>query len=138
MLQQLLEFIVNHYLLVGIFVVLLIAFFRNESRLQGATVSPGELVTLINHEDATVLDLRDNKDFGEGHIVDSVNIPFASVDSRVTELEKYKEKPLVIVCKMGTHSGTVGKKLQALGFTDVRRMSGGISEWRAANLPLVK
>ncbi len=56
----------------------------------------------------------------------------------MSELEKHKEKPLVLVCKMGQHSGAIGKKLAAQGFTGVRRMSGGMMEWQNSNLPLVK
>lgn len=136
--DQLFEFLVNHYILVGIFIALTVAFVINEGRLGGTTVAPSELVQLINHENAVVLDIRDGKEFKAGHIVDSLNIPFASVDSRIKELERYKTGPLVIVCKVGQHSGGVGRKLRALGFENVRRLSGGITEWRSSNLPLVK
>jgi len=138
MIDQLFEFAFNHYMLVSIFVLLLIAFLINESRQGGATVSPADLVKLINREQAVVLDIRDKKDFKEGHIVDSVNIPHATMDSRVQELEKFKERKLVIVCKMGQHSGAIGKKLKGVGFSEVQRLSGGIAEWRASSLPLVK
>lgn len=138
MLDQLIEFATNHYVLVGMFFALLIAFFLNEGRLGGATVSPSELVTLINKEEGLVLDIRDQKDFNAGHIVDAINVPFTSVDSRLADLEKYKSRAVVIVCKMGQHSGAVGRKLRTLGFDNVRRLSGGIAEWRASNMPLVK
>ncbi|MDK1025208.1 MAG: rhodanese-like domain-containing protein [Gammaproteobacteria bacterium] len=138
MLDQLIEFVINHYVLVGLFFALLIAFFLNEGRLGGATVSPSELVTLINKEEGLVLDIRDRKDFNAGHIVDAVNVPYTTVDSRLADLEKYQSRAVVIVCKMGQHSGAVGRKLRALGFNNVRRLSGGIAEWRASNMPLVK
>ena len=138
MIDQLFEFIFNHYMLVSVFVFLLIAFMINENRRGGATVSPADLVNLINREDAVVLDIRDKKDFKEGHIVNSVNIPYASMSNSIQQLEKYKERKLVIVCKMGQHSSAIGKKLKELGFPEVQRLSGGIAEWRAGNLPLVK
>ena len=138
MLDQLIEFIINHYILVGLFVALLVSFFLNEGRLGGATVSSSQLVTLINREEAIVLDIRDQKDFNSGHIVDAINIPFASIESRKSELEKYKSHPIIIVCKMGQHAGGVGRKLRALGFEKVQRLSGGIAEWRASSMPLVK
>lgn len=138
MLDQLLEFVINHYILVGAFIFLLALFFRNESQQGGTTVSPSELVKLINREDALVVDLRDDKEFRAGHIVDSINVPYARVEERIGDMEKYREKPVVVVCKMGQQSGPAGKKLRANGFLDVRRLTGGIAEWRAANLPLVK
>lgn len=138
MIDQLFEFAFNHYLLVSMFLFLLVAFFINENRQGGASVSPAELVKLINREQAVVLDVRDKKDFKEGHIVDAVNIPHASIDSSIQKIEKFKERKLVIVCKVGQHSGAVGKKLKMLGYAQVQRLSGGIAEWRASNLPLVK
>ena len=115
-----------------------IAFFINESRQGGAKVSPSELVGLVNRNDASVLDLRDLKDYNLGHIAGSKSFPASSFDARVGELEGLKKKTLVLVCKMGQHSGPLGKKLKALGFEDIRRLAGGMAEWTASNLPLVK
>ena len=120
------------------FIFLLVAFFVNEGKQGGAAIGTTNLVTLVNREGAVILDIRDNKEYSAGHIAGAVNMPFASVDSRIGELEDYKEKPVVIVCKMGQHSSSAGKKLKAQGFTDVRRLSGGMSEWSASNLPVVK
>ena len=93
---------------------------------------------LVNRENAVVLDLRDRKDFDTGHIVDSLNIPYAALESRLGELEKYRERPLVIACRMGQHAGAAGTLLRKKGFTNVSRLTGGIAEWRNQNLPVVK
>ena len=138
MLNQTLEFVGNHLFLTGTFLFLAIAFFINESRQGGAKVSPSELVGLVNRNDASVLDLRDLKDYNLGHIAGSKSFPASSFDARVGELEGLKKKTLVLVCKMGQHSGPLGKKLKALGFEDIRRLAGGMAEWTASNLPLVK
>ena len=138
MFQQIIEFTANHYILTSIFAVLLVAFIFNESQLGGATVSPSQLVLLMNNEQALVLDVRDSKDFKSGHIVAARNLPYANVDDQLGDLEKYKSLPVVVVCKLGQHSGAVGKKLKAAGFQRVSRLRGGIAEWRAANMPLVK
>ncbi|MBV1907039.1 MAG: rhodanese-like domain-containing protein [Pseudomonadales bacterium] len=136
--DTLIEFLSNHFYLAGAFVVLLVLFIRNETSRGGQGVSPQELVNLVNHKDAVILDVRENKEFAEGHIVKSVNIPHGSLDKRLSELNKYKEKPLVVACKMGQHSGAVGTVLRKAGFAEVSRLSGGITEWRNQNLPLVK
>ena len=135
---QFFEFIGNHYILVAVFVVLLFAFFINEGNQGGPKISTTSLVTLVNRDSALVIDVRETKDFNLGHIAGALNIPYASVDARVGELVSYKDRPIVLVCKMGQHSGTVGKKLKSNGFQDIRRLSGGMSEWSASNLPIVK
>ena len=67
-----------------------------------------------------------------------MNIPATKLDARLAELESYRDKPLVLVCKMGQHSGAVGKKLNTQGFSRVYRMTGGMMEWGNMQLPLVK
>jgi rhodanese-related sulfurtransferase len=136
--SQLFEFVGNHPILVGIFALLLTLFIRNETQRGGRGVSPQELVNLVNKEGAVILDVRDSKEFAAGHIVDAVNVPHTSLESRLPELEKYKEKPVTIVCKMGQHAGTAGAVLRKAGFASVSRLSGGMTEWRNQNLPVVK
>ena len=84
--DQLLEFVVNHPFLVGIFAVLLALFVRNETRRGGTSVTAQQLVDMVNRENALVLDVRDKKEFEQGHIVDSVNIPFSALEGRIDEL----------------------------------------------------
>ena len=138
MLEQIFEFIGNHYVLVSVFTFLLVAFIINEGKQGGAAIKPGNLVQLVNREGAVIVDLREKKDFGAGHIAGAVNIPFGAIDSRKGELEAFKEKPVVLVCKMGQSAGAAGRKLRTDGFVDVRRLSGGMTEWNASNLPVVK
>jgi rhodanese-related sulfurtransferase len=132
------QFIVNHPFLVGTFVLLLALFIRNETKRGGHSVSVQQLVDLVNREGAIVLDVRDKKEFQAGHIVDAVNIPFATLESRVEELKKYKDKPIIVTCKMGQHAGAAGTLLRKQGFDNVSRLTGGMAEWLNQNLPVIK
>ncbi|HCS28969.1 MAG TPA: rhodanese-like domain-containing protein [Spongiibacteraceae bacterium] len=136
--ESFIVFLGQQWMLVGALLSCVLLLVFHDSKRSGASVSPQAAVNLINQQDAVVIDLRDAKEFKSGHIVDAINIPFSSVDSRLGELEAYKDKALILVCKMGQHSGGVGKKLAAKGFTGVRRMSGGMMEWKGQQLPLVK
>lgn len=138
MFEQFIEFASNHFILVSLFLVLIVAFIINEGKQGGAAISPSNLVTLVNREGAVIIDVRDGKEFGNGHIAGAVNVPASSIDSRIGDLLAYKEKPVVLVCKMGQHAGAAGRKLKAQGFENVRRLSGGMAEWTASNLPVVK
>jgi rhodanese-related sulfurtransferase len=135
---QLFEFIGNHPILVGTFVLLLVLFIRNEARRGGQTVSPQQLVDLVNRHNAVVLDIRDRKEYQQGHIVDALNIPYASLESRLDELKKYRERPIVVTCRMGQTAGAAGTLLRKHGFANVSRLTGGMAEWRNQNLPVVK
>ena len=136
--EQFFSFLGDHPILVGTFLLLLFLFFRNERTRAGATVGTQELVQLVNKENAVVLDVRERNEFLEGHIVDALNIPYTSLESRLDEISQHKETPIVIACKMGQHSGAAGTLLQKNGFTNVTRLTGGYAEWRAQNLPVVK
>ena len=136
--DRLLEFAVNHPELVGPFFVLVFLFIVLETRRGGKTVSTHQLTHLVNKEGALILDVRDSKEFREGHITDARNVPFSTLKESLVQLDKYKDKPVVIVCKMGQHAGAAGRILHENGFKDVRRLSGGLTTWTSEGLPLVK
>lgn len=136
--ERFFEFVINNYLLVAAFVLLLVLFIRNETKRGGNAVTAQQLVDMVNRQDAVVLDIRDKKEFQSGHIVDALNIPYSALDSRLDELKKYRDRPIVVACKMGTNASAAGALLRKQGFEHVSRLSGGIAEWRNQNLPVVK
>lgn len=136
--DRVIEFAFNHVALVGSFLGLLAAFLFLESRRGGLSVSSQQLTNLVNTEGALVLDVRDRKEYGAGHITESTNIPYVKLEERIGELNSHKDAPIVVVCKMGQHSGAAGKILTKHGFANVRRLTGGIGTWTADGLPLVK
>ncbi|MBU2873755.1 rhodanese-like domain-containing protein [Marinobacter salexigens] len=136
--DRLFEFVVNHYVLASLFVAFLVAILVLESRRGGAKISAQGAVSLINRDEAIVVDIRDRKEFGEGRITGSVNIPLSSLKSRAAELNKHKSKQIIVADKMGQHSAMAVKQLNAEGFANVVRLNGGVSDWKASNLPLVK
>lgn len=136
--DRLLEFAMNHYVLVSAFFVLWAVFFSLESRRGGRSVSPQQATNMVNREDALIIDLRDTDEFRQGHIAGSVNIPMSQLAERIAELDKHKDKPVILVCKMGTSASLAGRQLRGRGFEQVARMQGGIQGWRADNLPVVK
>lgn len=132
------EFLINNWILSGLWLALagVLIFYLNAK--SGTKVSPQQATLLINRQNGTILDIRDRKDFEKGHIVDAVNIPLAKLQERIVELEKRKTSPLIVVCQMGQQSSEAIKLLQAKGFEQVSKMSGGMTEWQAQSLPVVK
>lgn len=136
--DRLFEFIVNHYILVSAFVALLAALFVLETRRGGQKVSAQAAVNLINRDKAIVVDVRERKEFNEGRITGSLHIPLTAVKERASELKKHQDKQIIVVDKMGQHSATAVKVLNAEGYANVTRLNGGIADWKSNNLPLVK
>lgn len=135
---QFVEFLSNHLVLSGMWLVTVAALFFHLQRKSARAVGPQQAVALINKSDGVVVDVRDKKEFDGGHIVDSINIPLAKLSQRMTELNKHKEKPVVVVCKMGQHSGEACKTLQQAGYSQVFKLAGGLTEWKAQSLPLIQ
>lgn len=132
------EFVANHWLLSAAFVFLLTLLIVTEVRRAGRSVSPALVGSLLNRGNGVILDVRSDSEFRTGHIAASVNIPLAQLASRLAELDKYRGRPLVVVCNMGHSSGDAARQLVQAGHADVYRLAGGITAWRADNLPVVK
>lgn len=108
-------------------------------RLSGVKqVSPQEAVMLFNHEDALVLDVRENSEYSDGRIPKAKHVPMGQLKNRISELEKYKDKPIVAVCRSGSRSGYACSILRKHGFDKVYNLSGGILAWDQAGLPKEK
>lgn len=139
MIDQIIEFVLNNPLLVGAFAVVLLAWITYEIYSgQSNGVSTSQATQLINREDAVVLDTREAKDFKAGHIAGARNIPQSRLDERMSELDKFKSKPVIVVCKTGQAAGAAQAKLSKAGFERALKLQGGIMQWQSDSLPLVR
>ncbi|MEL0259810.1 MAG: rhodanese-like domain-containing protein, partial [Halieaceae bacterium] len=109
------QFLGEQWLLVMALVATLTMLVLHEGRKSGPALSINEAVQLINVEGGVFLDIRDAGDFARGHITDALHIPAASLADRYAELEKFRDKPIVVVCKMGQSAGPATKTLRAQG-----------------------
>lgn len=123
-------------MLVSLLCVLVYAYAWTEKAKGGKSLSTHGMTLLVNKGDAVVVDLREAAEFKNGHIVDAINIPHNKVAERMSELAKFKEKTVILVDKMGQHTGNAGRTLRKEGY-EVNRLEGGMSEWQNQNLPLV-
>lgn len=133
-----LEFLTQQWILAAALVAVVVMLFMHEARKSGTSLSPQQAINLVNAEAGVFVDLRETADFRSGHINDAMHIPTSKLMNNTGLLEKYRDKPIVLVCKMGQSAGGVGKKLNADGFGKVCIMRGGMMEWGNLQLPVVK
>lgn len=141
MLTQVSEFAVNHPFLVIAFAILLALVVFNEMKIatqRFASLSPAAAVQLMNNEDVVVLDVRDASETVGGKIAKAIQIPVDALGKRIDELEKHKDKTLLVYCKTGARSGVACKELGKNGFEKVFSLSGGLHAWQEAHLPTSK
>jgi rhodanese-related sulfurtransferase len=96
-----------------------------------------EATRLINHQNAVVLDVREDSEFYAGHIPHSVHVPLGQL-AKHAELEKYKNRPVIAICRSGMRSGRACGVLRKNGFEQVYNLAGGITAWERANMPMEK
>ena len=138
MMNQLIEFSINHWEMVAVFFAILITLIFVERKGGAQGVTPSAATNMMNTQDAVVVDIRTEKEFNAGHITGALNIPATKMKDNLHRLEKFKDAPIILVCKSGITAGPSAKDLKKEGFGKVFKMQGGIAEWQASNLPLVK
>ncbi len=139
--DQTLNFISNNLPLFGALVVILgmLGYNLFGSRLRGySSASPTEAIRMINHDSAVVLDVREDGEYQNGHIINALHIPQGRVKDRLQELDKHKDKAIIVSCRSGSRSGQVCAQLKKQGFESVYNLAGGVMAWQSASLPLVK
>lgn len=93
---------------------------------------------LINHKNALVLDVREPSEFEAGHVLNAKHIPLGKLNERIGELEKYRDKPIVVICRSGKRSASACALMVKQGFTQAYNLAGGVMAWQKGNLPLEK
>jgi rhodanese-related sulfurtransferase len=138
--DRLLEYFNHHPWLAALAVAAAAAVLAYELRLRAqsyAALPPQEVIRLMN-QGATVLDLREQQAFQEGHISGARHFDATHIATAADALKKYKEKPLIVYCDRGTTAAATVRSLTQQGFTKVFNLRGGLSAWRAENLPLAR
>lgn len=95
-----------------------------------------EATQLINHHDALVLDVREDQEYAGGHVPRAKHIPLRQLSGRMQELEKFKDKPIIAICRSGARSGQGCGVLRKNGFEQVYNLNGGMMAWEQANMPV--
>jgi rhodanese-related sulfurtransferase len=104
----------------------------------GPSVGTLEATMLINQKDAIVIDVREPGEFAQTHILNARNVPLGELAARLKDLERFKEKPVIVSCATGNRSGSAAAILRKHGFANVVNLAGGVAAWQQAGLPTQK
>ena len=124
-------------LLIIVILVIAVSFFS--FRFQGKSednITTIEVQEMIANKDSMVLlDVRTPQEYisEEGHIPGSILIPMGELKSRTHELEKYKDKEVIVICSSGIRSASATRYLRNLGF-EAFNMEGGMRAWNKLNI----
>jgi rhodanese-related sulfurtransferase len=132
------KFILDHIILVAVAVLSGGALLWPLVAGRGRKASPFEVTQLINRGKTVVLDVREAAEFAAGHVRDAKHIALGELTQRIGELDKAKDKTVVVVCQSGARASQAVAKLQKAGFADVLSLEGGLAAWQTAGLPVAK
>ena len=99
------------------------------------SITPAELKSL-QAAGCCLVDVREPVEYAGEHISGAKLIPLGEIERRAGEIDR--TRPMVVMCQAGKRVGLALTKLQAMGFSEVRNLEGGIQAWKAAGLPVVK
>lgn len=107
-------------------------------RLSGVEQADTLKATRLYNDDALVLDVREDKEYTAGHIPKAKHIPLAQLSGRINELDKFRNKPVLVTCRSGQRSARACGMLKKAGFETVYNQAGGILAWERASLPVTQ
>ncbi|WP_028116611.1 rhodanese-like domain-containing protein [Ferrimonas senticii] len=140
--QEFIDFVMRNALMSGIWLALLVMVVISsvQQKLNKVkSVDHAAATTLINRENAQVIDVRSKEEFKKGHIVGANLLPLAEIkNNQLAAVEKYKNSPIIVVCNNGISSNQAAKMLVQAGFEQVHSLKGGMAEWHSANLPTAR
>lgn len=103
-----------------------------------SVLSVTEAVMLMSRKSALVLDVREPDEFAQGHLQGARNVPLSQLSARLKELEKFRDKPVLVVCERGRRANSAAKLLKAQNFTALNVLKGGMQAWIEAKMPSSK
>jgi len=104
----------------------------------GPSVNTLEATQLINRQDALMVDVREQAEYAQAHILNARWLPLSQIEARIGDIEKFKDKPVIVYCASGNRSSAAAATLRKSGFSNVSNLSGGFAAWQQAGLPLQK
>ncbi|MHB1140534.1 MAG: rhodanese-like domain-containing protein [Sulfuricaulis sp.] len=136
-----LQFVINNwYLFVALAVILfLLAAGPISQQMHGIrNANSAQAIQLLNRENGVVVDVCEPKEFSAGHVPNAINLPLSSLKDQLRNLEKHKNKPIIVSCRSGNRSLKAAVILRKHGFATVYNLAGGLQAWERDNLPLEK
>jgi hydroxyacylglutathione hydrolase len=78
----------------------------------------------------TVLDVRTDREWKDGHVEGALHIHGGKLQERFADVPR--EKPVAVLCGSGYRSSIAASFLLREGYSDVSNVAGGMAAWRAA------
>jgi rhodanese-related sulfurtransferase len=106
---------------------------EEEAPVTGLEIDPAEVAELAKSGEGEVIDVRREYEHDAGHIAGSRHIDMNELTQNAGSLPK--DRPVVFYCRGGSRSAMAAEAFSQAGY-DAHNMTGGITAWVEADLPL--
>ena len=87
---------------------------------------------------ATLIDIREPEEHATGVAAGAQLLPMRQLARRIAEVPDNPDRPVLLICNTQNRSGATTRALRERGYSNVRFVRGGMSEWARRGWPLVK
>lgn len=131
-------FLDNWYLIVIALVSGSMLFYPMLKGAGAGALSTAQAIQLINREKAMVIDVCEPEEFAVGHVKGAKNVPLGQLEEKLPQVVKNKALPVILVCAKGPRASRAVGVAKKLGYDNAQALSGGLTAWREASLPVEK
>lgn len=103
--------------------------------VDGVSVKQAQAMT---QQGALLLDVREPEEYAAIHAPNAKLIPLGDLTARMSEIDEYRDKPVVVMCRTGRRSAKAVEELKDAGFSQVSNMKGGITAWEKDGMDVVR
>jgi rhodanese-related sulfurtransferase len=108
------------------------------SEAQDASVSIESARAELEAGRITLIDVREPAEHAAGVARGAHLLPMSQIKQRIAEIPKDPGQAVLLICNTQNRSHAVWKALQDNGYTNVRYVKGGMSEWARRGWPLIR
>jgi molybdopterin/thiamine biosynthesis adenylyltransferase/rhodanese-related sulfurtransferase len=100
-------------------------------------IAPFEAAQEIEGGDVVLIDTREPHEYQEVHLEGGKLVPPAMLADQIETVAPDKAARTIVYCRSGNRSGIATAQMQAMGYTNVASVGGGIMLWQEQGLPVV-
>lgn len=87
---------------------------------------------LLSHQEVALIDLREEDPFAQEHPLFAANIPLSKLELEIYARVPRRDTAITLYDDGEGLTAQAGKRLLALGYSDVAVLDGGLAGWRSA------
>lgn len=92
---------------------------------------------ILENRQAIVFDIREPQEHATGVAEGALLLPMSQLNQRVGEIPRDPDQPVLLICNTQNRSSRVVQALREAGWTNVRYVNGGMSDWARRGWPMV-